>query len=990
MTDRKLTTLFTAALLFVIGALALPPTAALGQEIPKTPEGAWMLPAIPEEAATADLDAVMPVDPNIIIGELDNGLHYYIRENSYPENRADLRLVVKVGSLVEDNDQLGLAHFVEHMAFNGTERFEKQALVKALESFGMRFGPEVNASTSFDETVYMLRIPTDEEEIMATAFWILEDWAQGVAFEDEEIDKERGVVIEEWRLGLGVGSRVNDQQLPLLFQGSRYTERLPIGTLESLQTFDHEALRRFYRDWYRPDLMAIIAVGDFDKKDIQRRIIEHFGEMENPEIERPREFFDTPEHEETLFGIVEDPESPGSTVAVFHKLPIRPQGTHGTYRQKIVENLYNSMFNRRLSEVAHQPNPPFLGASSSQGIFIPTREVYVIGAAVPDGGIERGLKALYTEAERVDRYGFTKTELEREKAQVLRAFERIYTEKNLQDSGTFADEFERAFLEGESVPGIDYEWALYQRFIPEITLEEVNRVGRQWLTDENRVIFVTAPEKDGLSLPEKEELLAVLDEVGSEWVPPYFDTTTTEPLLADLPEPGTIVEEKKIEELDVTEWRLSNGVRVVMKPTDLREDQVLLRAFSPGGTSLASDEDYIAALSSVQVVASSGFGGFSPRQITNMLADKVVEVNPTIGELEEGFAGGASPRDLETMFQLIYLKFTAPQADPGIFQLLTQQIRESLANSYVTPEEKFQREVQKTLTQEHFRRRPISVEIIDEMDLQKSYDFYVDRFADASDFTFVFVGNFTVDQMRPLVEQYLGGLPSTGREETWRDEGVDPPTGVIKKAVFAGVEPKSLTGIIFSGTPPAQEVGDGGAEAAGEEGGTAGEVGNEGVPASRAMSAMGSILQIRLREVMREALSGVYTVQVDESLSRIPDEEYSVSIFFGSDPDRVQELTGVIFDEIEKLKTEGPTEQEVANIREQMRRGRETALKRNGFWLNQLVGAYRDGEDPRQTLDYEAELAKITPAVIQEAAQAYFDTGNYVQISLFPEEMQER
>ncbi len=987
MTDRKLVAFLAVALLTIVGVQALVPISVAAQQIPKTPDGAWMLPANPEEAATAALDAVMPVDPDILIGELENGLRYYIRENSYPENRAALRLVVRTGSLLEDDDQLGIAHFVEHMAFNGTERFEKQALVKALESFGMRFGPVINASTSFDETIYMLRLPTDEEEILGTAFWVLEDWAQGVAFDDEEIDKERGVVIEEWRLGLGVGSRVNDQQLPLIFQGSRYAERNPIGTVESLETFEYDAAKRFYRDWYRPDLMAVIAVGDFDKRDIQSRIIEHFGHLEAPENPRPRPVFDIPEHEETLFGILEDPESPGSTVAVFHKLPIRPQGTHGTYRQKIVEGLYNSMFNRRLSEVAHQPNPPFLGASSSQGIFIPTREVYVIGAAVPDGGIEKGLEALYKEAKRVDLYGFTKTELDREKSQILRGFERIYTEKNIQDSGQFADEFQRAFLEGESVPGIDYEWALYQRFVPEITLDEVNRVGRQWLSDENRVIFVTAPEKDGLSLPGKEDLLAVLDKVADDGVLPYFDTTTTAPLLAELPEPGAIVEEKIIEEIDVTEWRLSNGVRVVMKPTDFREDQVLLRAFSPGGTSLASDEDFIAALSSVQVVASSGFGGFSPRQITNMLAGKVVEVNPTVSELEEGFAGGASPRDLETMFQLIYLKFTAPQADSGIFQLLTQQMRESLANAYVTPEEKFQRELQRTLTQEHFRRRPLSVDIIDEMDLQKSYEFYVDRFQDASDFTFVFVGNFTVEEMRPLVERYLGGLPSTGRVESWRDEGIDPPTGVVKRAVFAGVEPKSLTGIIFTGRPPGAE------EAAEDE--VEGEVGEAedssgGISQSRAMAAMGSILQVKLREEMREALSGVYTVQVDHSLSRRPDDEYSVSIFFGSDPDRVQELTSVIFDEIEKLKTDGPTEQDVANVRESMRRSRETAIKRNGFWLNQLLGAYREDKDPRETLNYLEELAKITPAVIQEAAQAFFDTGNYVQISLFPEEMQER
>lgn len=981
--QKALSLLVVAA---IAGLIALAPVPALAQQIPDPPEGAWSIPADPEAARTAALDEVMPVDPSIIIGQLDNGLRYYIKENRYPEKRADFRLVVKAGSLLEDDDQLGLAHFVEHMAFNGTEHFEKQELIRALESFGMRFGPEINASTSFDETIYMLRLPTDDLEIVSTAFQVLEDWAHGVAFDHEEIDKERGVVIEEWRLGLGVGSRVNDQQIPILFRGSRYADRNPIGTVDNLETFDYETAKRFYRDWYRPDLMGVIAVGDFDKHMVEELIRTHFSGLTGPEDPRPRLAYDIPVHDDTLFGIVEDPESPGSSVAVFHKMPIRPQGTHGTYRQKIIENLYHSMFNRRLAEVAHQPNPPFLGASSSQGIFVPTREVYVLGAAVPDGGVEKGLRALFQEAERVKRYGFTESELEREKRQILRAFERIYTEKNIQDSVLFAEEFQRAFLENESVPGIDYEWALYQRFIPEITLEEVNAV-RDFLLDEtNRVVLVTAPEKDGLALPSEEELLAVLDEVGSGPVMPYFDTTTTAPLLAELPETGEIVEEKTIEDVGVTEWRLSNGVRVVMKPTDFREDQVLLRAFSPGGTSLASDEDYIAAISAVNVVAASGFGNFSPRAITNMLADKVVEVNPTIGPLEEGFSGGASPRDLETMFQLIYLKFTQPQAQPAIFELLTQQIRESLANRFVTPEEKFQETLQRTLTQDHWRRRPITVEIVDEMDLQKSYDFYRDRFADSSDFTFVFVGNFDVETMRPYVEQYLGGLPSIGRQESWRDEGIDFPAGVVEREVYAGVEPKSLTGIIFSGRPPEQDSDETGQQGVEDPAGEAPPAQPESVPQGRALAATAAVLQTKLREVMREDLGGVYTVQVDQTLERIPEPEYSISVFFGSDPDRTAELTRVVFGEIEKLKTDGPSEQDVANVRESMRRSWETASKRNGYWLNQLVGAYRDNSDPSEPLGYPAMLERITPEVIQETARAFFDTETYVKVSLFPEE----
>jgi zinc protease len=635
-----------AALLVISMLLAAPAAFAQTGQIPDPPEGAWSIPANPLDAAAAPPDAVMPVDPSILIGELPNGMRYFIRENPYPAGRADLRLVVRVGSLVEDDDQRGIAHFVEHMAFNGTERFEKQALIKALESFGMRFGAHINAYTSFDETVYMLTIPTDEEVIVETAFDILEDWSGALAFEDEEIAKERGVVIEEWRLGLGAGSRVAEIQFPILFGGSRYAERLPIGTEQSLHDF-------------RPDLMAVIAVGDFDKEDVERRIIEGFSGLQNPADERPRVTYDIPEHDDTMFGVATDPEMQAEQVQVFHKMPIRPQGTHGSYRQTIIENLYGSMLNRRLRELAQQPEAPFLGAAASQGIFVPTREVFMIGAAVAPGGLERGLEALFAESARIAQQGFTQTEFEREKSSQLRAFERIYTEKATQLSELFVEEFQRAFLENESVPGIDYEWALYQRFMPDISLEEVNAVGGNWVSERNRVVLVTAPESSEETLPSEDDLLAALERAGTGRMDRYVDTVVDRPLLRVVPSGGTIAETVEYPEVGVTEWTLGNGVRVVLKPTDFRQDQVLMRAVSPGGTSLASDADHIAALTAVNMVSASGFGSFSPRQITNLLSDKVVDVSPRIDQLWEGFTGVASPRDLQTMFELLYLKSRA-------------------------------------------------------------------------------------------------------------------------------------------------------------------------------------------------------------------------------------------------------------------------------------------------------------------------------------------
>ena len=861
----------------------------------------------PARAATAPLDAPMPRDPRIRVGRLDNGLYYWIRENRYPAQRAELRLVVRAGSMQEDDDQLGLAHFVEHMAFNGTEHFPKLQLVEALESFGMRFGADVNASTSFDETLYFLRIPTDRQEIVDTALQILEDWAHNVTFDDEEIDKERGVVIEEWRLGLGAGSRLRDKQFPILFAGSRYAERSPIGKLEVLQSFPHEALRRFYRDWYRPDLMAVIAVGDFDADAIEAQIAERFGRLAMPEAPRPREYVAVPDHEDTRVSIETDPEATTSAVTVYRKMPLRRQAYHGAYRRKMIENLFLAMLNRRLTEQAQQPNPPYLGAGADQGIFLPTTEVFVLGAAVPDGGVVRGLQAAVGELERVARFGFTETELERQKAQFMTRFAQIYEQRTEQDSGSFAEEFTRAFLEGESTPGIEYEWALYQRFMPGITLAEVNAVARRWMGRDNRVVLVSAPDKPGIELPSESELLAALEPDDDAWIRPYVDTVTDAPLLAVPPEPGEIVQEKRVEELGIVEWRLSNGARVVLKPTDFRHGEILMRAFSPGGTSLASDEDYVAAASAVQVVSASGFGGFSAREITNTLADKVARVRPVMGPLEEGLVGNASPDDLETMLQLLYLTVTEPRADHGVF--------------------------------------------------------YLDRFGDVSDFTFVFVGSFDVERMRPLVERYIASLPGHGRQESWRDEGVVPPRGVIRKAVYKGLEPKSLTTIVFSGEHDFDTLPRG------------------------AMGAMAEVLQTRLREVLREDLGGTYGVQVNASTVREPRPQYSLSITFGADPERVDALTEVVFEQIHRLQQQDPQQAEVAAVVEQFRRQYELSLKENGYWLGQLVAVYRRGEDPHEIVNYEERLAQITPAAVRAAAQAAFDFADYVQVTLYPESM---
>ena len=918
--------------------------------------------ANPEDALTAPLDQPAPISPAVRTGEFANGLRYYIRENQEPENRAELRLVVNAGSILEDDDQLGLAHFLEHMAFNGTENFMKQELIGFMESIGMRLGPGVNASTSFDETNYQLELPTDNATYMETAFQILEDWAHGLTLAPEEIDMERGVVIEEWRLGQGAGSRLRDLQFPVIFNGSRYAQRLPIGTLESLETFEHEALIRFYRDWYRPDLMAVIAVGDFDASEIEALTREHFEDLENPLNARERAEFSVPDHAETLFSIATDPELAQTNVQVYHKLAPETDWTIGGYRQRIVERLYNSILNNRFAEIARQANPPFLRASSNQGQLIRPLGAYFLSASVLENGIERGLDSLFTEAERVARFGFTESELERQKTNLMRGMERSYANRVNRDSGAFAREYARAFLNGESIPGIEYEYALYQRFVPEISIDEVNRVGQDWIRDANRVVVVSGPEKQGLEMPGEGALAAVLAAVSDREITAYVDTVNDAPLLAAIPMGSEIVGTRMIED-DITEWDLANGVRVALRPTDFDEDQILFRGFSPGGTSLASDADFVPASTAANLISNSGLGEFNAIDLQKVLTGKLANVRPFISSYDEGVTGNASIADLETMFQLIYLRFTAPRADDTLYELWRAQTRQALVNRDSNPATAFNDAYTRIITQDHPRQRPPTVAILDETDLYESLSFYEDRFADASDYTFVFVGNIDFDVMRPLVERYLGALPSTGRNETWRDVGVRAPTGVIEETVYAGIEPRSQTRIAFTGPFEYEDQDE-----------------------RTGIRAMAMVLETRLRDRMREELGGTYSINVGANLDWQPVESYTLTITFGSDPERTDELVQAVFDEIEDLKNTPPDAALVSDIRQALLRSFETGFQENRTLLGQLASDYQRGAVPGASIrSYPASAEALTPVSIQDDAQQYLNLENQIRVTLMPE-----
>lgn len=928
-----------------------------GQEAPDPPI------ADTAAARTAPASAPMPRDPAVLTGRLANGLTWYVRGNERPANRAVLRLVVNAGSVLEDDDQRGLAHFLEHMAFNGTTSFEKQELVNYLERIGMRFGADINAYTGFDETVYMLEVPTDSAGMLETGLQILEEWAHEITLDSLEIEKERGVVLEEWRLGRGAASRVQDEQFPVLFRGSRYAERLPIGEPEVLESFGHDALRRFYEDWYRPDLMAVIAVGDFDPQAVAAAIADRFGRIEARPEAPPRPEFDVPIHAETLVSSVSDPELQVEQVSVVWKLPLQPEGTHEDYRRSMVERTYNSMLNFRFYEITRESeNPPFLYAGSGKGRLVRGSEVYELQAAVAEGGTASGLERLLVEAERVERYGFTPAELERQKADMLRGYERAWEERDNTESSTYAAEYARAFLQGESFPGISYEYALAKRYVPAIELDEVNRLGRDWISDSSRVLLASTPEKPGRSAPSEEELLAVFEAAAAAAaeVSPWDDAGIDRPFLDELPAGGEIVSERRHESVDVTEWQLSNGVRVLAKPTDFKADQVLFTASSPGGTSLAADDEYLSAAWASSIVGASGAGELSAVEIQKQLAGKAVSVSPFIGETEEGFSGSASPRDLETLFQLITLYGTRPRRDETAFRSLMTRVETAIHNRGTSPEAVWSDTLGVVLAQGHPRRQPPSPERLAQVDLDEALAFYKDRFADFGDFTFTFVGAFELDDLRPLVERYLGSLPATDRDETWRDVGVRPPPGVERRTVRMGSEPKALTAIVFTGPF---------------------DYGREN---RLLLASTADVLDIMLREVLREELGGTYGASVNASTSRIPNPRYGVQISYGAEPGRLDELTAETFSVIDSLSTYGASEENLAKVRETRRRSRETDLEDNGFWLSAISGYDRDGEPLELILELDPLLDELSSRRIGDAARQWLDPERYVQVSLLP------
>ena len=910
-------------------------------------------------------DKTIPLDSTIRYGKLDNGLTYYIKHNEKPENRAEFYLVINAGAILETDAQNGLAHFCEHMCFNGTKNFPDKEILDYFETVGMQFGRNINAGTGIDRTTYMLmETPVMREGIIDTALLALKDMSHYVSFIDDEIDKERGVIHEEWRTRRNADFRLSTAINPIMYKGSKYAERDVIGSLDVIDNCPYDSLRKFYKDWYRPDLQAIIVVGDINEDQIEAKIKEYYSEIPARENSKERITYEVPDNKEPLIAIATDKEAQNTNIRIYYKHNyIKPEDKDVDYYIQTYKNaLYTTMLNERFSELVQKENPPFINAFNYYGNYAGNKNAYVLGAFA-NNNVETGLTTLLVESQRVKQHGFTESELERAKTDLLRGMEKAYKEKDQQRNSSLAREYRRHYLGNSPTPGIEYEYEFAKKILPTIQLEEINQLANQWITNENIVITITGPEKEDVTIPSEEKVLNILTEIENAKIDPYVDQVSNKPLLEDIPNPGKIIKEESSEELGITEWTLSNDIKIFVKPTDFKEDEILFNAYSPGGTSLYSLEDLTSAEFATTIVSRSGISDFSLIELQKMLTGKVVSVSPYINDLYEGFTGNASPNDFETALQLIHLYFTNPRFDETAANAYFERYKAYLQNKASNPDAVFSDSVSFILSNRNPRKQPLNAKKLDKIDFETAKQIYYQRFADAGDFTFVFVGNIDLEKTKSLIEKYLGSLPTESLNETWKDNHVRYPEGKVNKVIEKDLQvSKSTVFINMNGNF------------------------DYDLEHRILLQTIKHVLQIVYTERIREDEGGSYGASVWAVTSEYPVEDFGLNIAFDCDAEKAEKLKGIVYEEIDNMIKTGPSEENLNKAKENFLKNRENSLKENSFWLNAIIA---DEKHDENNLDDEAytELVKsMTIEKVRKAAEQYLTQGNVIEIRMIPTE----
>ncbi len=907
----------------------------------------------------------LPIDPHVIIGKLSNGLTYYIRQNKKPEQKVELRLVVNAGSILEDKNQQGLAHLSEHMAFNGTTHFQKNDIISFLQSIGVGFGNDLNAYTGFDETVYILPIPTDKPSNIDKGFQILEDWAHNVTDKDEDIDGERPIVLEESRLGKGAQDRINRKIYPLLYAGSLYANRLPIGIDSIVQNAPYDTLRKFYHDWYRPDLMAVIVVGDIDPAKAEGLIRKYFGPNKNPENERPRIHPEMPPYKKSVAEVITDKEATGYVYHVYYSPhPVKPDITLGDYKNDLVKNIFSDLLNQRLRELTQKENPPFVYAASGFSSEARGYESFVGYIGTGNSDSLTGLKAFEEELARVKKYGFTKDELERSKADMLNFIERAFNEKNKTESATYVEEYIRNFLTKEPIPGIANEEKYYKELLPQITVEDVNEVANKLSENTNQFIALSGPEaKDSSSLPTDEQILAVNDEVQKMDIEPYEEKAIQSSLLTEMPTPGKITSSKKNALLGTIDYTLSNGVTVTFKQTDFKNDQLLMSAIRPGGKNNYGLTDKYNAEYMISVISSMGVGNFSPVDLKKALSGKTVSVRPTFSQVSSGFSGSSSVKDAESMMQLIYLYTTSPRVDTSLFKSFIQKNKAQLAFINANPQVVFIDTLFKTMYHDN-PLAPIAVpkvEYFDALNLDRIVEMYKENFGNENQMHFTFTGSISADSLKLLLEKYIASLPVSPKKFNYVDNNVRLAKGKVDVNVYKGKDPKAMILRIYSGEIPYSD-----------------ELNLKG-------EAIAEVLNIRIDDELREKLKAIYGGGMQFQFENIPYPHYEFFLTLPTGPEKIDTLMKAANVEIENLIATGPTKEELEKVKKQWEEQHKVNIKENGVWLSELQRFYFPGDNPDYFINYDKYVNGLTPKDIQEAAKILLTTNNVITGILRPE-----
>ncbi len=909
----------------------------------------------------------LPVDKNVRIGQLDNGLTYYIRHNKLPENRAEFYIAQKVGSILEEPQQRGLAHFLEHMAFNGTKNFPGDdkglGVIPWCETVGIKFGTNLNAYTSIDETVYNIsNAPIDRTGVLDSCLLILHDWSNYILLKDDEIDKERGVIREEWRSRNSGMLRVYTDLLPTIYQGDKYADCMPIGSIDVINNFPYKDIRDYYHKWYRPDLQGIVIVGDIDVDTVEAKLKAVFADVQKPVNPAERTYYPVTDNKEPIVAIGTDKEVDDPSIEIYFKQDATPDSEKnnvGYLASQYMTSMISSMLNARLSELVQSANPPFTRASSYYSDFFvaKTKEAFALSASSKADGIETALKTLLQETERARRFGFTESEYARARANYLQSLESAYNEREKTKHGSYVREYVQNFLNGEPIPGIEAEYAMMNQLAPNIPLQAMNMVMQQLVPYSNQVVIIAGPAKEGLKYPTKEEVINLLKGMKDLDLQAYVDKVSDEPLMKEAPKGGKIISEKEGDIYGSTKLVLSNGVTVYVKKTDFKADEIRMKGTSLGGKSLFPDKDALNFAVMDNVIAVGGLGNFSQVDLTKVLAGKKVSVNAGLGATTENVFGTCSPKDFETMMQLTYLTFTAPRKDAEAFESFKNRMKAQLESAQANPLSSINDSLQKAMYNNHPRVVMMKPEMVDQIDYDRILEMYNDRFKDASDFTFYFVGNIDLETAKPLIAEYLGALPAINRKETFKDTKMSIRKGVYKNEYAKEQQTPTATIVfLYSGKAPYTLKND------------------------ILLSFATQVLDMVYTEEVREKEGGTYGVNCFGDLQKYPKEQLLLQIVFQTDPAKKDKLAGIVVDELKKLAAEGPSDVHLQKVKEYMLKKYADNQKENGYWMNNLNDYFYYGMD--MTEGYTDIVNSITAKDIQKFVSDLLKQGNEIEVTM--------